>query len=744
MRFFRPPVPPKESWRGASRVLAPVFAFLLGACAGQSAPSGPLPNFAEYEGREIEEVSLAGDLELPRDSVADVIETEASECRIAGILPFCVPGTDIGLNRETLDLEQLANDVLRIRLFYRDHGFYGTRVIPSVEPGDDGGVVVQFAIEPGDRVTLRQLAVRGTEGIVPPGELEEQVALEVGQPFGRAEFIASADTIRAELLQRGYAYADVLRNYSLDTIADVAEAEFVALPGPLVTVDTVIFAGLDRLDRASARSQLTFGQGDVLRLSDLNRSQRNLFGLDLVSFASVSIAPDSLQLNPDSARAAVLVRIVEAPEYLAEVAAGYGTIDCFRTQGRWVDRSFFGGGRRLELEGSASKIGVGWPLDAGFEDALCRELEEDRFSDTINYRVAAEVQQSRLFGTRNTAVGALHAERSSELGAYLRQSVGGELGLVRQLAPGTFLTTSLSAENGFTRADPILFCFLFEICTREGVEVIQEPRWSNSLGLSLIRDRTLLDREPVRGYELRGDIDWATPALGSDDEYLRLLGEVSAYHPLRPGWILAGRVRAGTFLQGTIGAEGEYIPPERRFYLGGPNTVRGVPRNSLGPVAYVADSVTFVGDSVTTITCRGEEGGDVDYDRCSSAIGGTQVLLGSLELRFPAPVFSRNLRMAAFVDAGRIGVPDAEREIPIVSEALKWRVTPGIGVRLQTPVGAIRVDAGYNFYERPPGPLYEADEETETLRLVDDEFPPEEDKGFFDHFEVYFAVGQAF
>ena len=37
-----------------------------------------------------------------------------------------------------------------------------------------------------------------------------------------------------------------------------------------------------------------------------------------------------------------------------------------------------------------------------------------------------------------------------------------------------------------------------------------------------------------------------------------------------------------------MGSEtGAFIPPEQRFYAGGPNDVRGFERNELGPVVYV-------------------------------------------------------------------------------------------------------------------------------------------------------------
>ena len=35
-----------------------------------------------------------------------------------------------------------------------------------------------------------------------------------------------------------------------------------------------------------------------------------------------------------------------------------------------------------------------------------------------------------------------------------------------------------------------------------------------------------------------------------------------------------------------------------------------------------------------------------------------------------------------------------------------YRVTPGIGVRVETPIGPLRMDVGYNSYGPPSGPAY--------------------------------------
>lgn len=691
----------------------------LAACAQAGAATGPFPRFAEFAGREVRAVSFAGDVRLPEDSLRGVIITRPIGCRIP-LLPYALcPG--FARDRYRLDLNELARDVARLQLYHRDHGYFGTRVVPTVDPAPGERVEVRFALAPGQRVILRELSIEGTEEIVPAEELLRQIQLRVDEPFRRGAFLASADTIRGELLRRGYAHAEVLRNYTIDTIADYAEVQYVAIPGPLVHIDTVLVVGAARLGARTVRRQLTFREGDLLRAAELNRSQRNLYGLGMVNFAAVEIAPDTLQLVPgDQATATVLVRVVEAPQYLVDATAGFGTVDCLRTGVTWTDRNFLGGARRLEVSGAASRIGVGWPVSWGLENNLCGALRGDEFSDTVNYRIGADFQQPRIFGTANWLGLGVRAQRVSELGVYLRRAVGGQVAVSRDLGENTMLTATTDVEWGLTRARPEVFCIGFDVCEPEARQALQRARWSNSLTLNAVHDRTWTEGTAVRGWAARSGAAWASPVLGSDDRYLRLSGEVVGYRPIGTGYVLAGRLNAGAFLRGTLDPADEFIPPDRRFYAGGPNSVRGFARNALGPVVYVVRDPTAERP-----------------DTATSATGGTRVAVGSVELRTPSPVFSEYMRLGFFVDAGQVWAPETDlASAPI-------RVTPGLGLRFITPVGPIRVDAAYNPHGPAAGPLYVVDPATGNLLLQRDDFAPAR-RGFWDRFQIHFAVGHAF
>lgn len=714
-------------------LVALILLLALYACAAGGRASGPFPRFAEFEGHEVTRVTYAGDLQLPVDSLALVTVTRATRCRLF-FLPICIPGTSIGKERYDLDLATLAEDITRLHLYYRDHGYYGTRIVPSVDPIGEEEVAVRFAIAPGDQVILQQLSIEGTEGIVAAEDVLKRIPLSVGEPFSRIGFLNSADSVRLELLRRGHAYGEVLRNYSLDTIADVAEAQFVAIPGPLVYVDSIVVLGSERLDEPTIRQQLTFDEGDLLRLPELSTSQRNLYGVEMVSFASIELAPDTQQVDADTSRATVLVRLVEAAQYVVDTSVGFGTIDCVRTGGRWANRNFLGGGRRLELSGSLAKIGVGEPLNANFDERFCARSSETAFSERLNYRVAADFQQPRLFSTRTQLNLNLHSQRFTELDIFLRESTGLQTSLARDLGQQTLLTTTATVENGRTLADPIILCVGFETCTEEDLDVLGEARWSNSLAAAMVRDRTHSSGMLAQGsgmttggYTVRGGVDWASQLFGSDNQYLRVVAEGTTYRMLRPGWMVSGLLRSGRFLGGTLGFEQGYIPPELRFYAGGPNSVRGYQRNALGPTAYVIRPETD-GEGLPTER----------EDTFPAATGGTQMLLASVELGTPSPFFRDILRFGYFVDAGHVSVPGTNLGTRTV------RLTPGVGIRFMTPVGPIRLDVAYNGYPAETGPLYFA-HPVRGLIQYDDAYQPESPSLWsLQRLQLHFAVGQAY
>jgi outer membrane protein insertion porin family len=674
------------------------------------------PELEAFAGRQIDDVAYYNIEPFTADSLRAVTEARETRCElIPFVFPFCFPGTWWGLRLRVVDLETVGRDLGRLTALYRQTGFFGTVVVPEIEElaPAPGPVRLGYRVERGPEIFLDTLIVEGTEGILDPDSVARTLRLGPGDRFELPELLAASDELAGMLRRQGHAYAEILRNYSVDATRQRAIAWLVAVPGPRVTIDAILVQGLNLLDQRTIRRQLVIDEGDVLRLSRVRESQRNLFELELVQFASVAVAPDTLQLAPeDPTTATILVQVAEADRHVVETMAGFGTQDCLRTAGQWIDRSFIRGARRLTLTGSASRIAAG----------IC-EPRDTLLGRELDYRFTGELVQPFFVSHRNRLSFGLFAERTTQPQLYRRTAQGTRLSLTHRAGPRETVTGTLDVEHRETEALPALYCYAFAVCTPEDIEALGQPRWRNALGASWVRDRGNRPVSPTHGYSLRTSLLWSSPLLASDYDFARSSNDLSIYRTVAPDVVLAGRIRLGSFLtRATLAAE-DFIPPEERFYAGGANSVRGYPRNQLGPGVWLLAG-TEIPDTI--------HGG---LDVLFFPSGGVSVGATSVELRFPFPGLARQVGMVAFVDAGMISTR------PIWRMDEPWRMTPGAGVRVETPVGPVRVDLAYNPNPRPRGPLLVA--EDDGLIRIEDRFRPDP-PAFWRRFQLHIAVGQAF
>jgi outer membrane protein insertion porin family/translocation and assembly module TamA len=220
--------------------------------------------------------------------------------------------------------------------------------------------------------------------------------------------------------------------------------------------------------------------------------------------------------------------------------------------------------------------------------------------------------------------------------------------------------------------------------------------------------------------------------------------------------VLAARLQLGTVFQGwSFKGATNFVPPQERLYAGGPNSVRGYNQNVLGPVVYIVDS-----SAVKTTTVDGRvlaEAVDTARVRQYSPTGGNTLVVGNLEWRTRSPVLGDVIQLATFVDAGLVWNRPAE-----AVHLNDVRVTPGVGVRVNSPVGPLRIDVAYNRYALPAGAVYVLDRNTKVLRCVSpgnafdnglippggecpaDTFRPRQSSSFFSRLTFNFSIGQAF
>ena len=634
--------------------------------------------------------------------------------------------------KRPFDQVEFERDVLRVTLLYKKSGYMSV-VVDTLVKRTPKDISITFLITEGLPVRLDSLTILGLDSVAKPGAVTQDLPLRPGDPFNRILLDATSDTLVRRLRDRGYPDAIAFQSFERDKSELAASAAIELQTGPLSGVSGIGISGTKRISPDVVRSLLATRPGQQFSQEELYRSQRNLYRSELFSFAAVSI--DSAAYDPASDSVPLTVRVTESKPRRARGSVGYATEDCLRLGAGVTFRDFAGHGQILDVSGRLSKIGVGSPTDWGMEQGfLCSQLEPDTLgSSEVNYRLAVSLRRPAFLSPHNTLSTTVFADRRSDYLVYLRQEIGAGLSLNRETRRQARLALNYSYTYGSTQASPASFCVSLDVCSAEDIARASADQGLGALGASASFPKVNNPLDPTRGERTTVQALVSAEILGSSEtqQFIQLVADRAWYRTLSRQTVLSFRLRAGAMWAPltTFSDESQptnYIPPANRFYAGGPNDVRGYQLNGLGPINYLIDNDSVPVDT-TDLLGTPIPPGEVRY----SPIGGNLLGVGNVEIRLPSPVWGRFLRWVAFVDAGVLW--DRYENTPEI------RVTPGMGLRLVTPLGPVRLDVGYNGYSRQPGALYLS--QNDAVYKIRDTYTP---SGTPDRFVFHFAVGQPF
>ncbi len=187
----------------------------------------------------------------------------------------------------------------------------------------------------------------------------------------------------------------------------------------------------------------------------------------------------------------------------------------------------------------------------------------------------------------------------------------------------------------------------------------ETPRNLSTVSAFYVNDTRDDYLDPQRGFMTSTDLSLTTklpaPLLPSG-LYASIFSQSSYYRRLAGPFLMVAAFRFGFKLPL---AGDRSIPLSERFFAGGSSSLRGFETDRAGPL-----------------------------DANNQPIGGNALLIGNFEVRLP--LISR-LALAGFYDSGNVFTRAADIRIPDFSHTL------GIGLRLKTPLGPIRIDYGFNM-----------------------------------------------
>ncbi len=662
------------------RISIPLFLVLLIA---------QTPVSAQAPAVEVSSIIFDGNEAFPEDSLARAIVNRETTCGwFSPFFRMCA----FGVEHEILNERELSRDILRLKSFYNTRGYRDARVDTFTTRPTAGEVELSFQIDEGMPVRVASLTVEGAD-VFEEFDPAADLPMQVGGLLNAIDLAATRDTLIQRFRNRGYPRTDVSRWWQLPTGSPYeADVTFEVETGPHSVFGPISLIGNQQLDEDVIRQLLPFEEGQEFSAARLIEAQRGLFSMDLVQRASIVETVDPAGVVPDSV-VPLQVRITEAEAHSMYLGGGWSTSDCLNAETRWTSRNFHGGARRLQLRARVSNL-VADQLERG----VCYQSGVGDFGG-MNWLVSAEFSQP-LIGQAVALRSSLFFERQSLQDVFVRQAVGVDLSLSQTVDANTSFTLAYRPQLTQLEAAEVFFCTSFLVCTPEDVFSLQEPNWLAPLSVSMVRTSTNNILNPTRGYQLLLNFEHSSAVTGSEFRYDRAFGEVAAYLEVLPGQVLAARlgggwVGAGAFVLG--GAD--IVHPQKRFFSGGANSVRGFAQNQLGPRVLTVDPARLLiadagestpicdPDEIMDLTCNANAL-DPQAFGTPRPTGGSKVFEGGVEYRV---TWGARFETAAFVDFGRIWTERGS------GGPSRFELAPGVGIRYLSRIGPIRVDVGYPF-----------------------------------------------
>ena len=490
-------------------------------------------------------------------------------------------------------------DLDRIRQLYRSRGYYHARVTYDLELPEVGdALIATIFIEEGKPVTIAAVDVTLAGAELPPNErklLLDHLPVVRGRVFTE-EAYGRADTyLRAYYREHGFARVEVTKQATVDLARDEVRVVYRLESGPPCVFGETRITGTNAVEPAVPRRELAYAPGEPFKQSLLDRTRRNLVGLNL--FRAVRIEEDKSRDPVVSVR----IHLTEMPPREVRLGVGYDTEEQIRGLASWRNYNFFGGARQLGFTGRAS---------------------------FIHRTVAADFLQPHFPGHDNRTR-LLLAEEEDEEDAFTldrsRLSPRLEWQATDRLTGYAFYRIEYDLLSGVEASvrRKIEGCIVEEgnvnvICRRRGAA----PDTGVLSGLGFGADWNATDDliDPTRGWALGATVEPVGGLLGGDFNFVRMVGDGRFFVPLVGGLLGASRLRLGT---AEPFSRHDEVPLFERFYAGGIDSVRGYGRRRVGPL--------------------------VD----DKPIGGRSVVEGSVELRHP---ITEQLGAAVFVDGGQVSL----------------------------------------------------------------------------------------
>ena len=638
-------------------------------------------------------------------------------------------------------------DEQSLQSIYRANGFNAAKITSKISDSKEmkgklskyEQIAVTYTIDEGPQQRFGPVVLAGVDASR-TAAVKGLLAAQAGQPFSLLTLSGDRDEILSYYLSNGFDQAKVEVTQKIEggdqTLTDVG---YNVVEGEQVFIGRVLQSGVHHTRQKVVDEQLRVHAGDPLDQSALLETQRNLYDLALFN----EVIADVQNPAGDAEQKNVVLQTVEAKRWNVTYGFGFeaqtGVPACqFCTQQGTTKAQEGKAGVSPRASIDVSRINVLGTQDSVTFHGTYGLLEKVA---TVTFQIP------HFYGHKNLAFQA-----------------GGGYTNVQDIT--TFASSTLQGDvritQKFGRKDTFIYNFQYRrvavdpnslAISANLIPQASEPVRVGGPGITWFHDtRTPSPLDASKGSYTSVQDFYASSKFGSQTDFNRTDVTNSTYYTFgKRKYVLARSTRlgfiaefgtnpnastdptspcAGTLL--TANASCNPVPLPERLYAGGATSHRGFGINSAGP----RDLQT------------------------GYPVGGSGVLINTVELRLPAPVLpivGDSVSFVLFHDMGNVftHVGDIFPSIGRFhqpNEATCENVSGsigtcdfnyfshaiGLGARYKTPVGPIRVDLSYNL-NPPRYPV--VSEQTSPGVYVNNVAPY---VGQASHFNFFFSIGQSF
>jgi outer membrane protein insertion porin family len=551
--------------------------------------------------------------------------------------------------------EELSGDIEKLRSYYLDRRYANFEVESTqvaIAP-DREDMFITMNVKEGDVYRISDVKVAGNL-VIPEEELLSLVQVRRGDIFSQRMLTATTEFMALRLGLDGYAFAKIDPVPQENPETKEIAITFLVDPGNRAYVRRINFNGTTSINDDVLRREMRQMEGGYLSNAAVDRSKLRLQRLPYIEEVKVETTPvpgsaDLVDVNFD---------IKEGLPGQFSGGIGYSESQSVLLNGSFVHSNFMGTGNRVAAELNAGQYAQVYSLS--HTDPY---TTVDGVSRTVaaTYRSATQyTSASSDFETDTGTVGVDYGWPISEFQSLRAGLAWSRSDLLTDPNGSAQEQVEWVRNNGDTYTKNAQF----------GVPPLSYQYYGTkfdtytlSLGWGFdSRNRALF---ADRGARHRFNLGYTLP--GSGVEFYTLSYDYLQFVPISKWFTLLFNAELG---YGFDIGDTTAVPPYRRFFAGGPESVRGFQESRLGP-----------------------------KDSFGNPYGGNMKVVGQFELLLPMPDKWRNsARFSLFFDAGNVFSTDSTTYVgrdgvtPVDYEFAfdKIKYSTGVAVQWLAPLGVFR------------------------------------------------------